>query len=112
MSSDKLTSIHTAQIDEIHDVPLIVIRRPIPPVLDEVKVKSLMETYKTNPNQIPPIDVMWIKGSEGGNYYYSFGGCHRFEAVKRLKMEKIKCKLFQTSADDLLFYLGTKPDLK
>lgn len=46
MSSDKLTSIHTAQIDEIHDVPLIVIRRPIPPVLDEVKVKSLMETYK------------------------------------------------------------------
>jgi len=37
-------SIHAAHIDEIHMVPFEVITRPIPPVLDEAKVQSLMNT--------------------------------------------------------------------
>jgi uncharacterized ParB-like nuclease family protein len=37
-------SIHADHIAEIHMVPVSVIIRPILPVLDEEKVKSLMET--------------------------------------------------------------------
>jgi len=37
-------SIHAAHISEVHMVPLNVIVRPIPPVLDDVKVQSLMQT--------------------------------------------------------------------
>lgn len=39
-------SIHSAQIEEIHEVPIEFIKRPIPPLLDEAKVASLMDTYK------------------------------------------------------------------
>ena len=41
-------SIHSDNITEIHNIPMQVIVRPIPPVLDEQKVESLMCTIKVN----------------------------------------------------------------
>ena len=39
-------SIHSAGIKEIHQVPIKVITRPIPPILEEEKVNSLMRTIQ------------------------------------------------------------------
>lgn len=44
MASGK--TVHSAGINEVHQVPINVINRPIIPVLDEEKVKSLMKTIK------------------------------------------------------------------
>ncbi|KAL4219656.1 Sulfiredoxin [Mactra antiquata] len=107
-------SIHSGQIGEVHNVPLKILIRPIPSVLDETKVKSLMETIQNENtrHRVPPIDVLWITGREGGDYYYSFGGCHRYEAYRRLEMEYIPCKLVKSTTSDLKVYLGSStPDL-
>lgn len=38
----RYTSVHSASIEQIHDMPLNEIIRPIPPQVDEKKVNDLM----------------------------------------------------------------------
>ncbi|KAF5277821.1 hypothetical protein FQA39_LY18430 [Lamprigera yunnana] len=114
-NSKNMASIQSANIVEVHDVPLSAIIRPIVPEVNLSKVESIMRTLENSQttNQVPPIDVMWIQGREGGNYYYSFGGCHRYVAHKKLNLPTIKAKLVKSTMSDLKCHLGAStPDLK
>lgn len=44
MASDN--SVHSAAVNEVHLVPIDIIIRPIPPVLEETKVNSLIKTIQ------------------------------------------------------------------
>lgn len=45
-------------------------------------------------------------GVPPGSYYYAFGGCHRWEAHRRLATPTIRAKLVRVSPHTISTYLG------
>ncbi|KAI3405752.1 hypothetical protein KGF56_001359 [Candida oxycetoniae] len=108
-------------------VPLHEIRRPIPPVLDHQKIDAMVSTLKGVPmesatckieditgGELPPIDVFKIR-EEGKNYYFAFGGCHRFQAYDKISKENgkevlVKCRILPATRKTLKIYLGSSVD--
>lgn len=67
---------------------------------------SLCETIQSNPGAVPPVTVLWVKGASGGDYYFAFGGCHRYEAHKRLNKSHITAIVQKTSVEALAQLVG------
>jgi sulfiredoxin len=40
------------------------------------------------------------------NFYMQLGGCHRFEASKRLGLESIRARIIEAPASQMRIYLG------
>ncbi|WPK22862.1 hypothetical protein PUMCH_000082 [Australozyma saopauloensis] len=109
------------------EVPLSEIRRPIPPVLDHQKIEAMLSTLlgvpmasatcaieNITPGQLPQVDVFLVK-ENGKNYYFAFGGCHRFQAYDRLKLVNtkepmVRCRVFPATRKTLRVYLGSSVD--
>ncbi len=72
---------------EIRQIPLALIRRPLPRQTDPEKVRVLIESIAEEGLR-EPIDVLEVEGQ-----YYGFSGCHRFEAHQRLGKETILCRV-------------------
>lgn len=92
----------------IQMMPLSAIIRPIPSRLDNCKVERLKKdlTEDMERDDIDPIDVLHIIGSEGGHYFYAFGGCHRYAAYTQMKKEWVKVRLVPSTLATLRLYLG------
>ncbi|KAI9297260.1 hypothetical protein K502DRAFT_347203 [Neoconidiobolus thromboides FSU 785] len=88
---------------EIHNIPLNVVCRPIPPVLDDSKVEIFRRDLE-NGADFPPIDVHEIE-HEGNFYYYAFGGCHRWRAHQLSGKQSIKAKIIPTDKKVGIMYL-------
>ncbi|GAA5952196.1 hypothetical protein JCM8115_003530 [Rhodotorula mucilaginosa] len=94
----------TGDLPTVH-VPMKVINRPIPSVLDEEKVLRFMDDIKKG-DDFTPIEVLKCTAPDGQRYYFAFGGCHRFEAHKRLQSETIPSRIIEVPPSALRMYLG------
>ncbi|GAA5955036.1 hypothetical protein JCM3765_003167 [Sporobolomyces pararoseus] len=87
------------------DVPMSVINRPLPSELNEEKVQQFMKDIQAG-DKFTPIEVLRTEDQKGQKYYMAFGGCHRFEAHKRLKSETIPGRIINVPAASIRMYLG------
>ena len=92
----------------VADVPLHAITRPLPTPVDEAKVASLMATLRdpATAGGVPPVTLLWLTGEEGGQYYFSFGGCHRVTAHARLGSATLPAVLQRATLAELRLFLG------
>lgn len=88
-------SVFTSQAVDapVYDVPMRALNRPFPPILDEGKVERFMDDMR-NGDDLTPIEVLRCQAPNDERvFFFSFGGCHRYEAAKRLGLETIKGKI-------------------
>ncbi|KAF0983651.1 hypothetical protein FDP41_007566 [Naegleria fowleri] len=89
---------NNVQFVDINDI-----KKPIVPELDYCKVESLMNTIEEDYDQVPPIEA--LRSPSG--CLYVFGGCHRFEAHKRLGKQLVKVNIRNATPLQLQMYLGS-----
>ncbi|KAI8084385.1 ParB/Sulfiredoxin [Gilbertella persicaria] len=106
-------SIHGNSIKEVYDIPMSVVNRPIPSQLDREKVENMKEVLQIpeREKELTPIDVHHVKHNDQ-DYYFAFGGCHRWAASKELGRETIRAKLIETPASVISTYLGSSSPFK
>ncbi|KAI8641872.1 ParB/Sulfiredoxin [Parasitella parasitica] len=106
-------SIHGDSIKEVYDIPMSAINRPIPSQLDRVKVEKMKQVLEIpgREEELTPIDVHHVK-HKGQDYYFAFGGCHRWAASKELRRETIRAKLIETPASVISTYMGASSPFK
>jgi sulfiredoxin len=100
----------SSEASEVHDVPVSAIIRPIASELDECKVEAFMQDMQRG-DRFTPIEVLWVQ-RDGKNYYFAFGGCHRWAATQRLGLETIRARLIKTLASSISLYLGASSPFK
>ncbi|CDH54233.1 hypothetical protein RO3G_07562 [Lichtheimia corymbifera JMRC:FSU:9682] len=106
-------SIHGNAVQEVYDIPMSAINRPIPSILDRNKVDNMKKALQTEENKddLTPIDVHHVQ-YKGNDYYFAFGGCHRWAAHKELGKDTIKGKLINTPPSIINTYLGSSSPFK
>jgi len=89
-----------------------IIHRPLPSELDEEKVLAFMEEMKSG-DIFTPIEVVKVRAplrtdptKATQNFYFAMGGCHRYEATKRLGLETIRARIIEVPASQMRVYLG------
>ncbi|MBF2014001.1 MAG: sulfiredoxin [Nostocales cyanobacterium 94392] len=85
---------------KVEEIPLNLIKRPLPRKNDAEKVEALMKSI-AEIGQQEPIDVLEVDGE-----YYGFSGCHRFEACQRLGKNSIKARVRKAPKSVLKMHLA------
>ncbi|NJM20794.1 MAG: ParB N-terminal domain-containing protein [Richelia sp. RM2_1_2] len=85
---------------KVEEIPLNLIKRPLPRKNDAEKVETLMKSI-AEIGQQEPIDVLEVDGE-----YYGFSGCHRFEACQRLGKNSIKARVRKAPKSVLKMHLA------
>lgn len=125
VESKQITTMHSLAKET--EVSLHKILRPIPPVLDHQKIDAMVSTLQgvpmasstcpieeIYPGKLPRIDVFMVR-DQGKDYYFAFGGCHRFQAYDRVKAmtgsePMVRCRIFPATKKTLGLYLGSSVD--
>ncbi|WIA11405.1 hypothetical protein OEZ85_011523 [Tetradesmus obliquus] len=74
-------------------MPVSAINRPLPSTLDNSKVQQFVQDMQAGA-VFTPIEVAWVQDN-WDNYYFAFGGCHRWAAVKQLGLPTIRARLIR-----------------
>lgn len=92
---------------QVYDIPMSAINRPIPSILDREKVENMKKVLEEEErrDELTPIDVHHVEYN-GEDYYFAFGGCHRWAAHKESGRDTIRGKLINTPPAIINTYLG------
>lgn len=85
---------------EVPQIPMSIIHRPLASVLDQDKVSHFKDLLQKG-KDLTPVEILWVEQPQG-QYYFAFGGCHRWAAHKDLQSAIIPAKLIRTTHSTLL----------
>ncbi|KAM0788755.1 hypothetical protein ACM66B_002847 [Microbotryomycetes sp. NB124-2] len=97
-------SVFQSPSSTVHDVPFNIINRPLESVLDESKVQQFMKDIQAG-DEFTPMEIYRVN-RDGKTYYMAFGGCHRYEAHRRLHSETVRGRIIDASPQMIRHILG------